>query len=387
MMRIPLKYNIQNLLVRKVTTGMTILGIALVVATFIALMAMADGLARTMTSSGKPENAVVMRKGAISDATSSVTIEQYMVVRDQSQLAQGEHKVSLASPELVFQILREKKGGGTANIMMRGTRPVAWSVHDQVRMISGRGIRVRAGEVVVGQGVHERYKGMNVGDKLALFNREWTIVGVLGASGGYYESEMWCDLDDLMSSAHRSYFSAVFVKLKSPAEQGAFEQAVSSDPRMGLAASSEVSYFEEQSEAAHRLQALGMVVAVILGLGAIFAAMNTMYAAISSRTKEIGTLRALGCSRSSVVLSFVLEAMIMTAIAGVLGCILALPVNGSRGSTINLRSFADVSFSFVISGRILLQAQAFSLLIGLLGGYLPARMGARVPIVEALRHV
>ena len=386
-MIVPLKYNLRNLSVRKVTTGMTVLGIGLVVATFVALMAMADGLSRTLVATGVPENVVLLRKGAIADAASSLGLDQYMAVRDLPQLARDEHGNALASPELCFQILSHKRDGGQANVIIRGVRPIAFAVHRTVRVSEGRAFAVRAGELMVGRGVRARYLGFEPGAKVKLFQREWTVVGAMEAGGGAFESEVWCDLDDLMSDTKRGYYSAVFGRLQDAGQLAAVAKRAGEDPRINLEAKSELEYYREQSESAMHLRALGMVVAVIMGVGAIFAAMNTMYAAIAARTKEIGTLRALGFSRAAVTTSFVLESMLLSLPGGVLGCILALPTHGMSAGTMNMRSFSDVSFTFTITPQILLSALGFSLAIGFFGGLLPARMGATTPIVRALREI
>jgi ABC-type lipoprotein release transport system permease subunit len=386
-MRIPLKYNLRNLLVRKVTTLMTVLGISLVVATFVALMAMAHGLDRTLVSTGLPENVVLLRKGAVADAASSVTIEQYMAVRDLPQVRIDGQDRGLVSPELVFQILRRKRDGGESNVILRGVRPVAFAVHSEVRPSGGSALFGRAGHLLVGRGVAARYRGLEVGSKIRLFHRDYTVVGTFECKGGYYESEIWCDLDDLMSDSRRSYFSAVYVKLRGPELVSDFKRRVDSEPRINLEPKREIDYFEEQSENARGLRAIGLAVAVLMAIGAVFAAMNTMYAAISSRTKEIGTLRALGFSRWAVTVSFVVESVLLAVPGGFLGCLLAIPVDGMTTGTMNMRSFADVTFSFTISMPIVVSAVAFSMAIGFFGGLLPARMGASIPIVRALREV
>lgn len=387
MMTVPLKYNIRNLVVRKVTTLMTVAGIALVVATFVALMAMADGLSRALVATGVPENVVMLRKGAIADAASSLSLDQYMAMRDLAAFARSSQGETLVSPELCFQILSKKREGGEANVILRGIRPIAYKVHRVVKIKEGRPVAVRAGELLVGRGVMARYKGFELGAKVKLFQREWTVVGVLEAGGASFESEIWCDLDDLMSDTKRSYYSCVFATLKDPSTFPELSKTVSEDPRMNLEAKTEIDYYREQSESAMHLRALGMLVAFIMGVGAVFAAMNTMYAAIASRTKEIGTLRALGFSRNAVTASFVIESMLLSLPGGILGCILALPTHGMSGGTMNMRSFSDVSFQFTITPEIVASAIGFSLAIGFCGGLLPARMGASTPIVRALREI
>jgi putative ABC transport system permease protein len=384
---IPVQYNLRNLRGRPVTSGLTILGIALVVACFVALMAMAHGLNRTLVIVGRPDGVVVLRKGALAEAASSIAIDEFKVVRDLPQLVRNSANDVLLSPELVVQVIREKKTGAETAVTLRGVRPVAFQVHDMVKIVAGHPLKPRAGQLLVGRGIRERYRGLALGETVRLFDRSWTITGVLDAGGGPFESEIWCDLDDLMSDTHRAYFSALYGRLVSLDHQGSFDASINEDPRLGLEARAELEYYDEQSESARRMRWSGLVVATIMAVGAIFAAMNTMYGAIAARTRDIATLRALGFTRLAVMTSFVYESLILGLGGGLLGCLLALPVHGASTEMINSRSAADIGFVMEVSPGILGAGLVFGLLIGLAGGLLPAWVGGTTPIVRALREV
>ncbi|MBI4864935.1 MAG: ABC transporter permease [Candidatus Riflebacteria bacterium] len=385
-MRIPLAYNLRSLMVRKVTTLMTMLGIALVVATFVALMAMASGLDRTLRSSGVPENVIFLRKGAVADATSSLTIEQFRALSELPEIMTRPDVGTLASPELVCQLLWRRRDGGNGNVILRGVRPVAFAVRGDIRIEKGVTLQARSDHLVVGRRIPTRYPGFELGSKVQLFLREYTVVGIMSAAGGVYESEIWCDLDGLASDTRRSYYSAVVTKLKKASLFDDLSRRVDADPRIALEPRREVDYFDEQSESARRLRDLWMGIALLMGIGAALAAMNTMYAAIAARTKEIGTLRVLGFTRAEITASFIVEAVFLALPGGILGCLLAIPVDGWTMGTLNLRSMSDVTFSFTISVPIILGALILSILIGFLGGLLPACQGTSVPITRALRE-
>lgn len=387
MMQIPLQYNLRNLMVRKVTTVMTSGGIALVVTAFVALAALAEGLDQTMASTGSVRNVVITSKGAIADAASSMTIEQFRGASDLVHLDHDGKGQALISPELVFQVPQTKLDGGVAHVIVRGVRPISFQVHEGLRISRGRTLAIRSGELLVGRGVVSRYRGLDVGSRVRLFQRDFIIVGELDNRGGYFESEIWCDLDDLMSDSRRTYYSVAFARLSPGSIAHDLSEACETDPRINLQARPETEYFEEQSEAARNMRALGRVIAVTMAIGAVFVAMNTMYAAISARTKEIATLRALGFSRGSIVASFTIESMLLALPGGIVGTALAFGFDGTTTGMMNHRTFADVSFAIRVTPWVCLQGILFSLIIGFVGGLLPASSGAQVPIVTALREV
>ncbi len=386
-MAVPLRYNVRNLLVRRVSTGMTIFGIALVVFTFVSMMALARGLEGTLTESGSPENAVVLRRGALAEAASSITVEQFGILRCFPELATDGSGGTLASPELAVQLLLERKGGMKANVLIRGVRPVAFRVHDKVRLASGRMPAPRAGQLLVGRAAAAQFKGLAPGDRLRFGRREWPVVGTFAADGSAFESELWADADDLLADLRRDYFNSVSLRLREPSRLGSFARRLEGDPRLTVDVRSEVDYYNEQAERTQWMKILGLLVAGMMAVGAVFAAMNTMYAAIGMRTKEIGTLRALGFSRRSILASFLAESVLIAIPGGLLGCLLALPFDGLRSSTVNFSSFTELLFEFRITPAICLEGMLFAVVMGAIGGFLPARRAATLPILSALREL
>ncbi|MBI3890811.1 MAG: ABC transporter permease [Candidatus Wallbacteria bacterium] len=386
-MAVPIQYNIRNLFVRKVSTSMTVAGIALVVSTFVSLMALVTGLQRTLVEAGDPRNVILMRKGGISEAASALTMEQYTIVRHAQELApDGDHD-TLASPELAQQVLLQRKDGKKANVLIRGVRPVGFRVHDRVRVAAGRPLAARSGQILVGKAVSERYKGLALGDTLRFGRRDWPVVGVFEEGGSAHESEIWADADDLMGDLKRTYFNSMTARLRDPSLAASLSSRLDADPRLNLDAKTETEYYADQAEGARWMRVLGLGIALVMAIGAVFAAMNTMYAAIGSRTKEIGTLRALGFSRGAILASFMLESVLLALPGGILGCILAWPLNGLRSGTINMASFSEVMFEFTITPRICLEVVGFAVLMGVVGGFLPARRAATLPILTALREL
>jgi ABC-type antimicrobial peptide transport system permease subunit len=266
-------------------------------------------------------------------------------------------------------------------------KPAAYEVHERFRLVAGRLPSSGRSELLVGRSVAARYKGTQLGSRLNLGRQQWVVVGLFEAGGGSFESEIWTDAESLMSDMRRHYYSAVTLKLRDLGVVDAFARQVADDPRVSLQAKREVDYYDELTQTAAIMRGLGMLVAFIMAIGAVFAAMNTMYAAILSRTKEIGTLRALGFTRASILASFVIESLLVTLPGGIIGCLLALPVHGVTSGTLNMQNFTDIGFEFRISGAIVMGAAAFALGIGLAGGLLPARHAARLPITQALREI
>ncbi len=386
-MAVPLKYNVRNLFVRRVSTGMTIFSIGLVVSTFVSLMALAQGLQRTLVVSGNPANAILLRKGGISEAASAITQDQYQIVRYAPELAAAGDRETLASPEVAVQMLLTRKDGKKANVLVRGVRPVAFQVHDGVRVLRGAPLAPRRGQILAGKAVAERYAGLDVGGSIRFGRRQWPVVGVFESGGSAFESEIWADADDLLDDFKRTYYNSMIVRLKDASLLASLSARIDADPRLALDVKSETSYYSQQAEGVQWMRTLGLGIAIVMAIGAVFAAMNTMYAAIGSRTKEIGTLRALGFSRGSILLSFLVESILLALPGGILGCLLALPLNGLRSGTINMASFSEVMFEFTITPAICLQGIAFAVVMGAFGGFLPARRAATVPILTALREL
>jgi len=386
-MAIPFKYNVRSLLVRRVSTLMTGGGIALVVAVFVVVMAMVAGFAGAIQDSGSPDNMIVLRKGSTTETGSAFGLDQFDALKFLPQVRRDQGGQPLASPEVPVQVLMEKISGGRENIVLRGVMPVALKVHDKVRIVQGRMFNPALNEAIVGRALLKRYANCAIGSKLRLGRGTWKVVGIFDAAGSSFESEVWAGIHNVQDDTQRgAYYASVVVKLAPGADAPALIRRLADDPRINLQGETEPDYYRDQSVVAAQLRRLGILVAAIMAIGAIFAAMNTMYAAVAARTQEIGTLRALGFSPRAVMGSFLLESLILALGAGVIGVILALPVNGISTAFGNYVTFSTLSFQFRVTLAIMIQALAFAALMGVAGGFLPARQAMKLSVVDALRR-
>ena len=365
---------------------MTGAGIALVVAVFATVMAMVAGLDSAIESGGSPDNLVVLRRGATTETVSGFSIAQYDALKYLAGIRRTPQGEPYASPELPVQALTARTDGRRENVVLRGLLPIGMQVHDKVHIIDGRMFKPGLNEVIVGRALVGRYRDCTIGSTLHIGRGAWKVVGIFADNGSSFESEVWGNLYQVQEDTQRGlYYSAVRLKLAPGADAAALIRRIADDPQINLQAETEADYFHDQTLTADRMRALGMVVAIIMGIGAIFAAMNTMYAAVSARSTEIGTLRALGFSRGAVMLSFLIESLILASLAGVIGVILTLPVNGISATVSNLQTFSAMVFSFRITAHIVLEALLFAVVIGLAGGWLPARQAMRLSVVDSLR--
>ncbi len=390
-MAIPLKYNLRNLLVRKTTTLATAGGIALVVVVTILLLSLVTGLKRMLVATGSVNNLVVTRKGATNDGSSSVPRDAVQALRYLSGIARTPEGEPLVSPELIIQPFFRPKGGGRENVLVRGVTPTGYLVHDNVRFSAGRPPQSSLGEAAVGLAASQRYEGAGLGETLQFGRRNWTVVGIFTAAGSAFESEVWVDVEDLFTDASRANYSGVRLTVAPGADRDALIRRIADDPRISLEAKPEVDYYSEQAESANTLYLLTSVLAVIMGTGAIFGAMNTMFAAVTHRTAEIGTLRALGFSRGAVLLSFVSESVFLALVGYMGGVFLGIGaitlVNGLiHGVAFNLASFSTAVVTLQLSPTILLVALILAVSMGAFGGLLPARRAAQLRVTEALRR-
>jgi ABC-type lipoprotein release transport system permease subunit len=385
-MAIPIKYNIRSLLVRRVSTAMTAGGIALVVAVFVIVMAMVAGLGSAISDTGEPDNMVVVRKGSTTETSSAVQLDQFDALKFLPQIKRGAAGNPLASPELPVQVLMQKPRGSSDNVVVRGVLPVALQVHQNVHIIEGRMFNAALNEVIVGKALVGRYANTKVGSTMHFGRGNWKVVGIFDAGGSSFESEVWADIHNIQDDTQRgAYYACARLKMVAGTDVEAFIHKIADDPRINLQAQTETDYYKDQSVVANQLRALGMIVAIIMGIGAVFAAMNTMYAAVSARTTEIGTLRALGFRPGAVLGSFLLESLALATAAGVIGVILALPINGFSTSFGNFVTFSTMAFAFRVTPSVVLQALVFAAVMGVLGGWLPARQAMKMQVVEALR--
>lgn len=386
-MAIPLKYNRRSLLVRRVSNVMTGGGIALVVAVFVIVMAMVAGLARAIRQSGSDDNLIVLSRGSTTETGSSLKLDQFDALKFLAGIRSDAAGNPLASPEMSEQILMPSPSGSLDNLAIRGILPSGVAVHDQVHIVSGRMLTPGLSEVIMGKGLVGRYPGCNLGSSLRLGRRSWSVVGIFEADGSSFESEVWGDVHSIQEDANRGQvFNSIRLKLAPGADTAALIQRIADDPRINLQAETETDYYREQAAVANQVRVLGMLVAGIMAFGAIFAAMNTMYAAVSARTTEIGTLRALGFRPAAILTSFLFESLVLALAAGLVGLVLALPINLVSTSFNAGITAPTLDFSFRVTMAVVIQALVFAALIGIVGGWLPARRAMKMSVAAALRR-
>jgi len=387
-MKIPLKYNIRNLLVRRTSTAMTVLGIAAVVAVFIGLNALSRGLQEAFVSSGEPDNVIVLRQGAQVETSSAVTRQGLHIIRYLDGIAATEQGEPLVSPEVVALVnLRRRADNEPANVLVRGLSPHGYALRQGLRIVAGRSPRPGRRELMVGERMAERFQDLGLGERVRLAKGHWTVVGIFDAGRTAFASEIWGDALEIAEEFDRAEFSSVLMRTTGPAAQAAVIRRIREDQRLHLKPLAEPAYYEEQTRSAAPIKVLGGFIATLMAIGACFAVMNTMYAAVAWRGREIATLQVLGFGRRSILASFFLESLLLAAAGGLLGCALALPIHGISTGTANWRTFSEVVFAFRITPDLLLRGFLFALGMGALGGILPARLAARTVIVRSLRAV
>lgn len=369
------------------TTLLTASGMAMVVFVFAATLMLADGLQKTLVETGSPDNVVVIRKGAQTEVQSGVERIQASIVETRPEVALGEGGAPLLAKELVVLINLPKRGSKKpANVVIRGIGPASLTLRPQVKLTVGRMPRPGSAEILAGQGIARRFEGAGIGEHLRFAMRDWTVVGIFDAGSTGFSSEIWGDADQLMQSFRRPVYSSVIFKLKDSTGFNGLRGALEGDPRLTVEVKRETTYYLDQSEAmAKFLRILGLALTTIFSLGAVIGAMITMYAAVANRVVEIGTLRALGFNRRSILLAFVIEALLLGFLGGFTGIFAASFLQLLTISTMNWQSFAELAFSFTLSSGVVIKSILFSLFMGLSGGLLPAVRAARMNIVDALR--
>jgi putative ABC transport system permease protein len=385
-MALPLSYNVRSLYVRGRVTLLAIGGIALVVAVLIVLVAMAMGFRIALAATGSTDNAIVTQRGSTSELTSGMTRENANVLAVDARVRRDANGRPLASPEMVVVAALTRRDGPQVNVVIRGVTPQAFAVRRGVRIVEGRTFQSGLYEVIVGRKMFDRFEGTGLGRALQLQRRSWTIVGVFEANGSGFESEIWGDVDVMTPAFNRIGYQSITLTMQDPSAIRAFNDELQRNPRMQVQAIQERQYYEDQSGAVSgALLALAGFVAIVMGIGAVFGAMNTMYAIVAARTREIGTLRALGFSRIAILTAFVIESTFLAIVGGALGCVLALPANGIS-SAAGGANFAEVAFAFRITTLAIVAGMVLAALMGIAGGLLPASRAARVPITAALRE-
>jgi len=387
-MAIPISYNIRNVLKRPVSTLTTAIGVGLTVSIFIGALALVSGFRSAMLTTGSPANAMALRKGADSEISSGIARDGANILRALSDVAAGPDGRPLASAELVVVTNKERLGqSGSSNVTVRSVDAGALALRDRVRIVEGRMFAPGTDEVIVGARIARRFANCAVGDRICFGQREFTVVGRFGAGGSAFESEIWGDNPVLMPALQRDdVFQSVTFRMRDPSRFAELKKQLEADPRLGIQLKRESEFYDQQSGLlAGVVLPLGVFITIIMAVGAMFGAMNTMYAAVGSRTREIAMLLVLGFSPFAILTSFVFESVFLALIGGVIGCAIALPLNGITTSTTNFQSFSEVAFAFRITPGALAAGMIFAAIMGLVGGFLPALRAARQSIASSLR--
>lgn len=388
-MAIPLKYNIGNLTSRRVATLLTILGIGVVNAVLVSMLALYRGVQITTVSSGSPQNLIALRDGAETELSSWFSRDKFAVMRSLPGIAKNSKGEALISPELMMLFKLPKRGGGKAsNVEVRALTPVGIEMRPQLRIVEGRMFHPNLNEVIVARRIRDRFEGTNVGDTFHFGAQDYHVVGVFDAGGTAFDSEIWADLNYIASARQRTgSYSSVLMTTESPDAFKSLKSTIEDDNRLKLMAKSERTYYAEQTKGlAGVIILVGFVVTFMTG-AAILGTMNTMFTTIATRKRELATMRALGFKRRAVLFSMMAESALISLLGGVAGLILALPVNGISTGTTNFRTFSEVAFNFHVDTHIAIISLTIALVAGVIGGLLPALNAARLPITRALREI
>ena len=387
-MALPLYYNFRNVRIRWQVTLLAISGIALVVAVFAVLMSMSEGFRAALRSTGRADNAMIVQRGSGSELTSGVPLEDRNTLVVDDRVARDASGQPLASWEQVQVLgLPRIRDGVQANVTLRAVTQRAFEVRGGIRIVEGRNFTPGLDEVIAGRKLTTRIRGVSLGESVKYQQRRFKVVGLFESDGAAFESEVWGDYDTFTAIFQRTGCNSLVLRMKDPAAIPELDRFIRAQPQMQLQALPERQYYSDQAGPLTRvLQGLANFVALVMGIGAVFGAINTMYAIVASRTREIGTLRALGFSRRSILVSFLVESVILALVGGVIGCLLAFPMNGFSTGTGQTQSFSEIAFAFRITPAIVGIGLAFAVAMGILGGLLPALRGARLPITSALRE-
>ena len=388
-MNIPFKYTVRNLLTRRLTTGLTVIGIALVVFVFTAVLMMAEGVRKTLIATGSDENVMVLRKSATGEITSIIGREEVNIIKALPHIAQQPDGKPLASGEAVVIVnLNYQKGKGFGDVTCRGVTPGGMTLRPPGRLIQGRMFQWGSREIVVGHSIYKRFEGVTLGEKIKYGGDLWTVVGVMDSDGSGFDSEIWGDVDQLSQAFGRlSAVSIALLRLDNPANFDDFKAAFMKDIRLQyFDAKREKQFYDEQSEdLAFFIRILGTVVTIIFSAGAMIGAMITMFAAVSNRTVDIGTLRALGFRRRNILWTFFVESIFLALFGGAAGIIFASILQFFSVSMINFTSFTELAFKFAVTSEIMFKSVIFAVAMGIIGGFLPAVRASQLNIVKALR--
>lgn len=389
-MAIPIVYNLRSVRARWTSAIVAVVGIAGTVGVFIAMLSLAKGFRATLVSSGSPDNALILRGGATSEMTSGVGLDSVKIIQDAPGIARGPNGPLVTAEAVLMAPIPLRSTGTDANVEVRGVSPNVLEIRKQVKIVQGRMFSPGLAEVVVGKNANTTYSGLTLGNTISLGTMQWKVVGVFDAGGSSFDSEVWADPHLLTGAYNRpdTFFQSVTARLASPDSLKELKDALTTDPRLNVDVTREVDYYAKQSTNMTTLiTRLGGFVAFIMAIGAVFGALNTMYSAVADRGREIATMRALGFGGPSVVFSFLIEALMISLVGGVLGCLAVLRLNGVTTSTINFQTFSNLAFAFRITPSLLAEGVVFALVMGVLGGFFPAVRAAQLPVATALREL
>jgi putative ABC transport system permease protein len=389
-MAIPLVYNVRSVRARWTSTIVALVGIAGTVGVFIAMLSLARGFKATLVSSGSADNALITRAGATSEMTSGVSIDSVKIIQDAPGIARGAEGPLLTPESVLMAPIPLRSTGTDANVVLRGVAPNVLTIRSNVKISEGRMFRHGLSEIIVGKNAKATYSGLTLGSTISLGSGHWQVVGIFDAGGSAFDSEVWGDSHLINGAYNRpdTLSQSVTVHLTSPAALQQLKDTLTADPRLNVDVTREIDYYAKQSTRMTTLiTRLGGFVAAIMAIGAIFGALNTMYSAVAERGREIGTMRALGFGGPSVVFSFLFEALLISFVGGVLGCLAVLPLNGLTTSTMNFQTFSNLAFAFKITFDLLWMGVLFALIMGVLGGMPPAIRAASRPVASALREL
>lgn len=388
-MKIPFVYNLRSVMQRPVSTALTALGIGLVVAVFVAMLALANGFVAALVKTGSSDNVLLLRRGADSELSSGIPREAVSIISASPHVAVGADGRPLVSPETYLVLNIPRIGGdqfAVANVVARGVSDKAFDVRRNIHILEGRRFGSGQSEVCIGAKLAGRFANVNVGDVLRFGNRNWNVVCRFTANGSSFESEIWGENEQFQSVFRGNGFQSITFRLKDPGAFDDVKRSFLADQRIQVDAHRESEFYASQSELlGNILRFLGIMITSIMAVGAVFGAVNTMYAAVSSRTPEIAVLLTLGFHPRSVLASFLAESALIALLGGIIGCLLALPINGVVTSTTNWASFSEIAFAFRVTPLLLLAGVVFAVVMGVVGGFFPARRASKLPVVQALR--
>jgi putative ABC transport system permease protein len=385
-MKIPVKYNLRSLLVRRFGTVMTAFGIGLNVAIIVVMLAMVNGLDATLVETGESDNLICIREGSLNEVNSYFDRDKFDLIRFLPGVARDDNNEPAAVAEIVVGINRQRKDGESANLILRGTSEKGFELRPEFEIVEGRSFEDGLRELIVSESIAERFKGLAIGDIVKMHSNDWPVVGLFKTNGGAYDSEIWGGYEDISQVWQRPVHSSVLLRVDSPQNSAQLSERISEDERIQLNAVSQDEYFAEQTFSSIGLKALVGFIAVVMGIGSCFAVMNMMYGSVMSRQQEVAALRALGFRKFSILGSFLTESAFLALLGGIIGCVLGSLFHGYSAGTSNFASFSEIVFNFRITPEIVLQGMIYALVLGILGGLLPARRAASVQLIDVLRE-